>query len=81
MSHDPGECECGPCYSCVFWEKQSGRWGRCWAPESDGESLGLIIEGNGILLVRDDFCCSAYVETDEATPGSPPDGEDDDGAY
>ncbi len=58
-------CECGPCHDCVFWEKQSGQWGRCWAPESGGEEYGLIIAGNGFLRTREDFCCSAFLENDE----------------
>ena len=50
------------CASCVYWEGQ-GQWGRCWAPESDGRNLGLLVDG-GILTVRDDFYCSAYEEGD-----------------
>lgn len=57
------------CANCVYWENRGGAWGRCWAPESNGEALGIQIIGDGAILVTaEDFSCSAW---------APSDGEDE----
>jgi hypothetical protein len=58
------------CRNCVYWEENSRGWGRCWAPDSDGEYLGiqLISSGNAFLQTADTFGCSAWAEAEEEDP-------------
>jgi hypothetical protein len=46
------------CKNCIYWEKY-GNWGRCWGPESDGETLGFLLDA-GVLNTRSDFSCQAF---------------------
>lgn len=54
------------CATCEFWERRGGSWGRCWAPESDGDSLGIRLtmtdEGAALLETHEVFGCSAWVQ-------------------
>lgn len=52
------------CDHCLYWERHSRLKGRCWAPESNGESLGIEMIANGpaMLITGSGFGCSAFEE-------------------
>ena len=55
------------CANCVYWESRGRGWGRCWAPESDGERLGVqvVTDGNAFLSTAEDFGCSAWAPVED----------------
>jgi hypothetical protein len=55
------------CASCAYWERRGGGWGRCWAPESNGNELGiqLITEDPAMLTTHGTFSCSAWTPQDD----------------
>jgi hypothetical protein len=49
------------CNDCLFWERSSDGWGRCWLAEDTGETLTRV---HGVLETREDFYCSGWEERD-----------------
>lgn len=49
------------CANCAYWERRGGGWGRCWAPDSNGDELGLVLIGDAVMLTtHGSFSCSAW---------------------
>jgi hypothetical protein len=50
------------CGTCVFWERRSSGWGRCWLAEDEGDRYTRV---HGMLETYEDYGCIAYEEKED----------------